>query len=374
MRTDHAALTWLQRTLNMIGQQARGQDRLQGFSFTIQHRPGTKHGNADALSKRPCHRADCCLPAEDIDESETAPPSLSRADARTVDGDEATVSAETTADDDDQGRHQNRPTGSGSPLTTEAEPWPPLEAKWIERLSHQEGQLSRETERIARFQRRERSASAPRNGQLKASGAVTDAGATGSGVLPTWKAGSSGTAREATGVATVASDRLLSGRSDVGNRQHSATGVGVNRLSGQQFVNSGPTEAHRGDDEGDATGARWLVELATRDTTGATSFVVSPVSRCTIELRSASRPEALSFSSLRRDAAATGARPARDGHGPLLAGSEGEQAGEVLPARGAGLVNSSFDRGPDGGCINQGLMRLGTDRLRTSGYGGRVAA
>ena len=152
VRTDHAALTWLQRTLEMIGQQARWQERLQEFSFTIQHRPATKHGNADALSRRPCRRACCCLPAEEIDDPETAPPSLSRADALTVDGDETTVSTEPTADDANQGRHQNRPTGSGSPLTTETEPWPPLEAKWMERLFHQEGQLSGEMERIARFQ------------------------------------------------------------------------------------------------------------------------------------------------------------------------------------------------------------------------------
>ena len=38
--------------------------------------------------------AACYLPAEEIDESETAPPSLSRADALTVDGDETTVSTE----------------------------------------------------------------------------------------------------------------------------------------------------------------------------------------------------------------------------------------------------------------------------------------
>ena len=31
MRTDHAALTWLQRTPEMIGQQTRWQKRLQEF-------------------------------------------------------------------------------------------------------------------------------------------------------------------------------------------------------------------------------------------------------------------------------------------------------------------------------------------------------
>ena len=140
---------------------------------------------------------------------------------------------------------------------------------------------------------------------MKVSGAATDVGAKRSGVLPSWKAGSSGTACEATGVATVASDRLLSVRSNVGNRQHCSSGVGVNGLGGHQSVNGGPVDAQRGGDGGGTTGSRWLVELPTRDTTCATLFVVSPESRRTIELRSASRPESLSFSSLRRDAAAT---------------------------------------------------------------------
>ena len=95
----------------MVRHQARWQERLQEFSFTIQHCPGTKHGNSDALSRRPCRRAGCCLPADEIDEPETAPPSLSRADALTVDWDETTVSMEPMANDADQGRHQNRPIG-----------------------------------------------------------------------------------------------------------------------------------------------------------------------------------------------------------------------------------------------------------------------
>ena len=62
IRTDHAALTWLQRTPDIIGQQARRQERLQEFNFKIQHRPGTRHCNADALSRRPSRRPRCSLP------------------------------------------------------------------------------------------------------------------------------------------------------------------------------------------------------------------------------------------------------------------------------------------------------------------------
>ena len=52
IRTDHAALQWLKRTPEPIGQQARWLEILEEFDFRIEHRPGTKHSNADALSRR----------------------------------------------------------------------------------------------------------------------------------------------------------------------------------------------------------------------------------------------------------------------------------------------------------------------------------
>jgi hypothetical protein len=54
IRTDHSALRWLKLTPEPIGQQARWLERLEEFNFRIEHRPGRKHGNADALSRRPC--------------------------------------------------------------------------------------------------------------------------------------------------------------------------------------------------------------------------------------------------------------------------------------------------------------------------------
>lgn len=53
LRTDHAALQWLQRTPDPIGQQARWQERLSEFKFKIIHRPGRSHLNADGMSRRP---------------------------------------------------------------------------------------------------------------------------------------------------------------------------------------------------------------------------------------------------------------------------------------------------------------------------------
>ena len=56
IRTDHSALRWLRSTPEPIGQQARWLERLEEFSYTVEHRPGNKHGNADALSRRPCRQ------------------------------------------------------------------------------------------------------------------------------------------------------------------------------------------------------------------------------------------------------------------------------------------------------------------------------
>lgn len=52
IRTDHAALHWLKSTPEPIGQQARWLEILEEFDYTIVHRPGRLHGNADAMSRR----------------------------------------------------------------------------------------------------------------------------------------------------------------------------------------------------------------------------------------------------------------------------------------------------------------------------------
>jgi len=56
VRTDHSALQWLRSTPEPIGQQARWCETLEEFDFQIVHRPGRLHGNADALSRRPCRQ------------------------------------------------------------------------------------------------------------------------------------------------------------------------------------------------------------------------------------------------------------------------------------------------------------------------------
>jgi len=61
IRTDHSALQWLRTTPEPIGQQARWCEILEKFDFQIVHGLGRLHGNADAMSRRPCrqYRNDC---------------------------------------------------------------------------------------------------------------------------------------------------------------------------------------------------------------------------------------------------------------------------------------------------------------------------
>ena len=54
LRTDHGSLTWMQSFKEPEGQLARWLERLQEYQFTIVHRQGKKHANADALSRLPC--------------------------------------------------------------------------------------------------------------------------------------------------------------------------------------------------------------------------------------------------------------------------------------------------------------------------------
>lgn len=53
IHTDHNALKWLMSLEDPRGRLARWTMLIQQFDFDIVHRPGTKNGNADALSRRP---------------------------------------------------------------------------------------------------------------------------------------------------------------------------------------------------------------------------------------------------------------------------------------------------------------------------------
>ena len=59
VRTDHSALQWLLNFRDPEGQVARWLETLQEYNFTVEHRPGSKHVNADAMSRRPCLDTGC---------------------------------------------------------------------------------------------------------------------------------------------------------------------------------------------------------------------------------------------------------------------------------------------------------------------------
>ena len=70
LRTDHKSLVWLHRFKDMEGMMARWLHALQQFQFSLVHRPGKDHGNADGLSRVPsfpcrqCTRPGCPPVAE----------------------------------------------------------------------------------------------------------------------------------------------------------------------------------------------------------------------------------------------------------------------------------------------------------------------
>ena len=60
VRTDHAALKWIQQFKEPEGQIARWLEYLQEFDFQTEYRPGKWHGNADALSRLQCNQCEIC--------------------------------------------------------------------------------------------------------------------------------------------------------------------------------------------------------------------------------------------------------------------------------------------------------------------------
>lgn len=70
IRTDHSSLIWLKNFKEPEGIVARWLSLLDTYDFQIEHRKGSSHGNADALSRRPrrrCLRSECnqCSPGNE---------------------------------------------------------------------------------------------------------------------------------------------------------------------------------------------------------------------------------------------------------------------------------------------------------------------
>lgn len=56
IRTDHGSLRWLLNFKQPEAQLARWLEILSMYDMTIEHRSGSQHRNADALSRRPCNK------------------------------------------------------------------------------------------------------------------------------------------------------------------------------------------------------------------------------------------------------------------------------------------------------------------------------
>ena len=52
LRTDHVAIQFLKNFKEPAGQIARWLEQMSAYDFIVQHRPGRKHLNADALFRK----------------------------------------------------------------------------------------------------------------------------------------------------------------------------------------------------------------------------------------------------------------------------------------------------------------------------------
>ena len=68
VQTDHQAIHWLFSLKEPKDRLARWLETLSGYQFWIEHCPGKKHGNADALSHRQYNPAECDCPLLNEDE------------------------------------------------------------------------------------------------------------------------------------------------------------------------------------------------------------------------------------------------------------------------------------------------------------------
>ncbi|MCG7877680.1 MAG: RNase H-like domain-containing protein, partial [Candidatus Thiodiazotropha endolucinida] len=67
LRTDNSAVSWMRSLKTPTGQMARWLQEVSTYNLIVTHRPGQKHGNADALSRRPCQ---ACLRQQKLNDAE----------------------------------------------------------------------------------------------------------------------------------------------------------------------------------------------------------------------------------------------------------------------------------------------------------------
>ena len=104
LRTDHGSLIWLQNFKEPEGQLARWITRLQEYDFTIVHRRGRNHANADALSRHPCTQCGRCNHDNDVVQQQAVTESFTTAEivatTSTFDPQFIVISRESQMDDE----------------------------------------------------------------------------------------------------------------------------------------------------------------------------------------------------------------------------------------------------------------------------------
>ena len=68
LRTDHSSIRWIFEFKDPRGQVARWLEVLAQYHFTIEHRPGAKHQNADSLSRKDYEKRSCDHTAEETND------------------------------------------------------------------------------------------------------------------------------------------------------------------------------------------------------------------------------------------------------------------------------------------------------------------
>ena len=93
IRTDHAPLTWLRGTPEPVGQQAHWLEILEEYNFSVEHRPGVRHANVDALSRHPCTAKSCTCKGHQLESCHVVK-TVSEAREFTMETDDAAPSVE----------------------------------------------------------------------------------------------------------------------------------------------------------------------------------------------------------------------------------------------------------------------------------------
>ena len=82
IRTDHGSLRWLLNFRDPEGQIARWIQVLGEYDYTVVHRPGKSHQNADSLSRRPCPQCKMDIDSSDSEKA-VSPSALKRKNGTT---------------------------------------------------------------------------------------------------------------------------------------------------------------------------------------------------------------------------------------------------------------------------------------------------